>query len=235
MTMSEWAKREVEIACKKENPDWDGESFDYGCACYQSALKAFLSVCEDGHSGYSYALTKRILERLLNEVPLIPITDEDFFIENDFPLNSEEYLKERGLKSELQCGRKSSLFRRETLDGKVTYHDNARVLGVDITTSICYGNGMVDEIIDERFPITMPYFPNTKKYRVYTDDFLLDPKNGDLDHRAFLYGVTPDNEKFPINKYYKEVDGDWVEISLEEYNKDRELSFLEEPLKVDNN
>ena len=28
MTMSEWAKREVEIACKKENPNWDGESFN---------------------------------------------------------------------------------------------------------------------------------------------------------------------------------------------------------------
>lgn len=35
MTMSEWAKKEVEIACKKENPEWDGESFDYGCSCYQ--------------------------------------------------------------------------------------------------------------------------------------------------------------------------------------------------------
>ena len=23
MSMSEWAKREVEIACKKENPNWD--------------------------------------------------------------------------------------------------------------------------------------------------------------------------------------------------------------------
>jgi hypothetical protein len=26
-----WAEKEIELACKHENPDWDGESFDYGC------------------------------------------------------------------------------------------------------------------------------------------------------------------------------------------------------------
>lgn len=25
MTMTEWAENEVKIACKKENPDWNGE------------------------------------------------------------------------------------------------------------------------------------------------------------------------------------------------------------------
>ena len=29
MTTRECAEREVEIACKKENPNWDGKSFDY--------------------------------------------------------------------------------------------------------------------------------------------------------------------------------------------------------------
>ena len=49
MSMLEWAKREVEIACKRENPDKKEGEFDYGCACYESALKAFESLCEDGH------------------------------------------------------------------------------------------------------------------------------------------------------------------------------------------
>lgn len=40
MSMYEWAKKEVEIACKKENPEKREGEFDYGCACYQSALKA---------------------------------------------------------------------------------------------------------------------------------------------------------------------------------------------------
>ena len=62
MTMSEWAKREVEIACKKENPDRKEPESDYGCACYESALKAFNSLLEDGHSGYSIGFTKKHLE-----------------------------------------------------------------------------------------------------------------------------------------------------------------------------
>ena len=51
--MLDWARREVEIACEKENPNRKGDEFDYGCACYESALKAFESLCEDGHSGFS--------------------------------------------------------------------------------------------------------------------------------------------------------------------------------------
>ena len=35
MNMLDWAKNEVKLACKKENPDWDGESFDYGCVLSQ--------------------------------------------------------------------------------------------------------------------------------------------------------------------------------------------------------
>ena len=78
MTTEEWAEREIEIACKKENPNWDGKSFDYGCACYQSALKAYKSLCEDGHSGTSFNITKNILIRLMEGLPLKPITDDDF-------------------------------------------------------------------------------------------------------------------------------------------------------------
>lgn len=34
MSMSDWAENEVKLACKKENPNWDGKSFDYGCGYY---------------------------------------------------------------------------------------------------------------------------------------------------------------------------------------------------------
>lgn len=66
MGMLGWAKREVELACKRENPDRKEGEFDYGCACYESALKAFKSLCEDGHSGFSIGLTKNILNRLID-------------------------------------------------------------------------------------------------------------------------------------------------------------------------
>lgn len=45
--MELWAEREVEIACKHEAPDRKPGEWDYGCACYESALKAFQSLCED--------------------------------------------------------------------------------------------------------------------------------------------------------------------------------------------
>ena len=49
MDMKEWAKREIEIACKKERGDGDPGVWDYGVACYESAYKAFLSLLDDGH------------------------------------------------------------------------------------------------------------------------------------------------------------------------------------------
>lgn len=78
MSMLEWAKKEVEIACKRENPDKKEEEFDYGCACYESALKAFESLCEDGHSGMSIGFTKNILNWLIDGKPLTPIEDTDY-------------------------------------------------------------------------------------------------------------------------------------------------------------
>lgn len=39
MSTSEWAKKEIELACKYERGDKDPEEWDYGCACYESACK----------------------------------------------------------------------------------------------------------------------------------------------------------------------------------------------------
>ena len=68
--------------------------------------------------------------------PLTPITDEDFFIKANCreaqSLETPEYLKERGLKSSIQCPRMSSLFREETLEGKVSYHDIDRAYYINI-------------------------------------------------------------------------------------------------------
>lgn len=75
MSMTSWAEREVELACKKENPERKEGEFDYGCACYESALKAFKSLMEDGHSGTSIHLTKNILVNLIEGKVLTPIED----------------------------------------------------------------------------------------------------------------------------------------------------------------
>lgn len=77
MSMLEWAKREVAIASKRERGDKPEDEWDYGVACYESALKAFESLCGDGHSGYSIGVTKNILNRLIDGKPLTPIEDTE--------------------------------------------------------------------------------------------------------------------------------------------------------------
>ena len=217
MSMTEWAENEVKLACKKENPDWDGKSFDYGCSCYQSALKAYKSIMEDDHSGYSFAITKNILVKLLNMIPLTPIedTEEDWnqltwFDNND---NCEVY----------QCCRRSSLFKRVYKDGAVKYNDNERYYCIEIDNpKDTYSGGGVGNILNELFPITMPYNPSVNKYKVYTDTFLAlgyEGDNTDFNTRAILYCITPDGEKVEINKFYGEKDNELQEITKEEYEQ----------------
>lgn len=206
MTTIDWAEREIELACKKENPDWDGKSFDYGCACYQSALKAYKSLCADGHSGLSFGLTKNILIRLMEGLPLKPITDDDFISDEYAMYESPEYLKENGLKSELQCPRMSSLFRKETLDGKITYSDNDRVVVHDANGDGWWHSGYAQKIVDEMFPIKMPYYPSKEKYKVYGETFyMVDGEDKTAETRdfnliKFYYIITPDNERIEVNR-----------------------------------
>lgn len=220
MNMVDWAEQECRIACKKENPDFnfDSEDFDYGCSCYKSALKAYKSLCEDEHSGASFGFTKRILERLMDSQPLTPITDEDFFTKpQEFSIGSDEYLVSRGLKSELQCPRMSSLFRTETLDGKVSYHDIERAYCINIENPSDTFSSAMDRVVDEFFPIVMPYTPERGRYKVYVQIFLTDKRNGDFDTQGVLYFITPDGKHVEVNRYQTEKNGKMVDITREEY------------------
>lgn len=220
-----WAENECRIACKKENPNFnfDGDDFDYGCSCYKSALKAYNSLVNDDHSGYSFNQTKFILTRLMDGHPLTPITDEDFFsVErgtDEHPLESEDWLKEHGLKSDLQCPRMFSLFRKETLDGKVSYYDVDRAYYVNIEDpSDTYSSWC--GFIDDMFPITMPYMPKKGKYQIYAQTFLTDKKHGDFDTKGIFYVITPDGERVDVNIFRTEGDdGKWRDITKEEYDE----------------
>lgn len=217
MSRYKWAERECRIACKKENPDFnfDSKDFDYGCSCYKSALKAYKSLCKDGHSVASFNFTRRILERLMEGQPLTPITDEDF--KGKDSIYSDEYLTSKGLKSEIQCPRMSSLFRSETLDGKVSYSDIDRAYCIDIENPSDTYSSAKGQVVDEFFPITMPYMPEKGKYKIYCQTFLADKKNGDFDTQAILYFITPDGKRVDVNRYQTEKEGKMVDITKEEY------------------
>ena len=216
--MEEWAKREIEIACKRERGDKDQNEWDYGAACYESAYKAFKSLMEDEHSGCSIRLTMSILKRLVRCQPLTPIEDApDIWHEVGF-VNT-------GLVKNLQCNRMGSFWKDIYSDGTIKYVDNDRVIAYCIDhPTVGWHNGLIVRLIHEMFPITMPYYPESTPYKVYIYQGLTDPKNGDWDTTAVLYVITPDGERVEINRYFDDTD-DSREITKEEY-QEREKRFV---------
>lgn len=212
MSMLDWAKKEVEIACKRENPDRKDGEFDYGCACYESALKAYESLCNDNHSGYSFGITRSILIRLMDGNPLTPIEDADN-IWNLVDIGKKDC-------KTYQCSRKSSLFKDVYTDGTVKYNDTDRVYCRNIETLCTYSSGLINKVINEMYPITMPYIPE-RPWHVNCLDFLTDKKNGDFDTYA-IFSIEKDGETVQINRYFKSDEGtddDWVELTEAEYEE----------------
>lgn len=217
MEMLEWAKNEVAIASKRERGDNPENEFDYGVACYESALKAFESLLEDGHSGMSIGFTKAILNRLIDGKPLTMIENiEDIW---------EECIWSKHLPYKTyHCKRMSALFKEVYDDGTVRYHSNDYCYSVDIDDpKSAWSNGFVSRIIADMFPITMPYVPG-KPIKVVVDEFLVNPQNGDYDTMGVLYCLKEESgeqKRIEINRYFRESEGDeqgyWTEISKEEY------------------
>ena len=228
MSMSEWAKREVEIACKREREDEKSPKMGgYGCACYESALKAFESLCEDGHGGMSIGYTKAILDRLIDGKPLTPIEDiEEVWGEAPSP--------RKGYKA-YQCKRMSSLFKNVYPCGKVEYQDIDRIImysGYDYTGA--YHAGFIRRFVEKYIPpITMPYMPKSKPYKVRTKDFLAYPDGGDFDTVKIIDVLTPEGELIPLNIYIAEKGDKMIEITAEEYAERWEAAkkLVEERMK----
>lgn len=207
MTQLEIYKKEIELACKREREAENNPSgWSYGCSCYESALKAFESLWNDNHSGYSWSITTNILKRMCASLPLTPITEDDFKKED----GGYYY----------QCPRMSSLFRNELPNGEVAYSENNRFYCFeknDPTNTFIVG--VVRDVINEMFPITLPYYPLVDKYKVCVETSLINSKNGDFDTRAIWWVQTPDGERVEINRFFTEREGKWVEITKNEYNK----------------
>lgn len=213
MSLREWAEREVEIACKRENPDRKEGEFDYGCACYESALKAFNSLLEDGHSGMSIGYTKQILNRLIDGKPLTPIKDTK---------GTWQYVHtntKKGCKT-YQCKRMSSLFKEVYPDGTVKYHDNDRIICAEVDSpDVYFTNGFIRKIVEETIgEIAMPYMPSGRPIKVFVRSFLYDKENGgDYDSLAILCLINNDNQEIELNRFFKESLKGWEEIDKGEF------------------
>ena len=218
--MLEWAKREVELACKRACGDRHKDEFDYGCGCYASALKAFESLLGDGHSGMSIGYTKHILNRLIDGKVLTPIEDTP-----EMWNDCARYKYEIGYSMQ-QCKRMGSLFKYIYDDGTIKYKDvNRFVCTYEGEPGINWHSGLIDKILDEKFPITMPYMPSDRPFMVYCSEAFTDPKNGDFDTVAIWYVKKPNGDCEDINRFFKEGEEGWIEIDEDEYQKRKEMEM----------
>lgn len=225
MNNLEWAKREIELACQKED--------SYGCACYESALKVFESLCSDDHTGCSISQTAAILNRLISGMPLTPIEDTDDVWGPALHCHYGRYPYNHGAGvttvTEYHCKRRPSLSKQVHSDGTVKYYDKDYVVCADIDEPhVTYSLGLVSNVIHDMFPITMPYFPG-KPIFVLCDCFLTDKANGVFDTVGIFSAFNPneiitDQTKFTkIDKFFREASEDeeepWIEITKDEYYK----------------
>ena len=180
MSIKNFVDKEIELAIK--NGD------EYSIPCYLSAQKAMHSLIEDEHSGASIIFTQGILDRLINYKPLSPITEKDEFIELSNKISGE------------QCCRCSSLFRYKNGNSWV-YTDIDRVTAVDIISGTYYHHKVVDKIVDNLYPIELPYYPLLKKFYVYTETVELE--NSYM--VAYHYLITPDNLKVELDLFCKYI------------------------------
>ena len=139
----------------------------------------------------SIEFTKQILNRLIDGKPLTPIEDtEDMW--------SERWKKEDNSVT-YQCKRMGSLFKDVYEDGTVKYQDTERAYCINISESDApYYNGFIMGIYNE---------------------LLTDPENDDYDTKAILYVKRTNGERIDINRYFKETDEGFEEISEEEYRE----------------
>lgn len=228
MDMLEWAKNEVAIASKRERGDKPESEWDYGVACYDSAMKAFESLLEDGHSGMSIGFTKSILNRLIDGKPLTAIEDT--------PDVWDYRHKNRDGSSNYQCKRMSSLFKKVAADGTVRYSDVNRQYCINANNPECaYHNGFISKIYDEMYPITMSYMPKEKPDVIVCDELLTDRKNGDFDTIAILYIKRSDGEKVEVNRYFKEGEESFTEITEKEYRQREMMDRQREEKELEDN
>lgn len=120
-----------------------------------------------------------------------------------------------------------SLFKDVYPDGAVKYSDTGRFDAININmATVAYHSGLVSRVMDEMFPIEMPYIPEDESHKVVCENFLVDPKNGDFDTYGIFFVIKPNGGRVEINRYFKDAEDGWTEIDEKEYTR-RKLMRLE--------
>lgn len=222
------AMREIELAKKYQHEGSDAKSDiamnGYVNACYDSALKAYKSLAEDGHSGMSWSITRRILEDLMHDRPLSPIED----VPESWNLVG---LGQKGSEYKTyQCNRRSSLFKDVYSDGTVKFHDidNDVLVEVSLTDGHSYGLGskrsdmILEKYAPEALEIKFPYMPPRERW-VVRISAEINSTLADRDKSIYFlsYIQKPNGEYIDINKFVLFDESG----SLEELNEEKVVEY----------
>ena len=201
--MKKWAKEEVELACK-QLPEEEGK-------LYAEALKIYNRLIKNCESVYDRGKVLALVRRMLNEIVLTPITE------------NEEWIEVEGCEGEWTCKRMPTVRRMKTDGDEYKYSHYGRVVSVDDTTGLTYKDALTTRIADEYFPITLPYFPNgNRDITIYTHDF--STSEDDVYDTVFIKELSVKGDRLPIERYFKAGENDWIEIDEEEYKERQRLA-----------
>ena len=218
MSLDIWAKREVELAKNEAlKSGSDNCSAHYICECLNSALKAFNSLREDGHSGASMEQMLMFLQRLVRGLPLTPIDEDTTWVKSS--------VSESGTIT-YQCARMTSLFKDVDREGNITYSDVNRVVCVnkDDPQAPVWYNGFVSKIVNSIYPIKFPYYTSSDPIIAYVSQHTTSVTE-DFDTMCIDSVKLNNGETVEVKKFFKEDTNtnSWVEIDEEEYNRRVEI------------
>lgn len=213
MNTYEWTKNELKLAreneikqCKKEDDYQPGDEA-YGLMCYDAAEHLLAVFEEQGHSGYSAIVVKKIFSRLVDGKPLTPVTDDEDQWRTAYTLESTP-------EKRYQHKRMSSLFKYVKKDGSISYYDTDRVKAYDKEHGF-FSTHHVDDIVSEYFPITFPYIG--EEVKAHVED--IDCNAGYPDIRHIIDATRNGLEHVVIDRYFMmQEDWTWKEIDKFVYN-----------------
>lgn len=203
----EWADNEIDLA----RDDDSEESVEL----YSTARVMYHTLIHDWWKhGYSMEKVLEILQHLSVHETLTPITEENADWKN---VSATKYSPQVQ-----QSRRYSSLFKETNSDGVATYNDISRVICQDANDpKMTWFNGFVTHLVDEYFPITLPYIPHeSKPIRVKVVEGLSNEENGDFDTMAVQTIIEPSTKTIlNVCRYFKsdKYDFNWEEIDYHTY------------------
>lgn len=179
----------------------------YGNMVAVSAGASFLTLVDLCDTAEEIQEVYDVFNRLAKDKPLIPIEDNpEIWCFNAFgDLKGDD-----SPRKSYQCTKMSSLFKDVYADGTVSYHDQNRAYCSEMITDggetheSTYTSWKCD-IVDLIWPITMPYMPEDKAYKVNVETVKYD-KEKNLDMVLIKSVDTPSGEHRVLNLCFKEID-----------------------------